>query len=49
MLDRLMTQMTEREGITEALKSENQMLWVRYMNSIRAQVEEIVDQELVYI
>ena len=29
MLDRLMTQITEREGVTEALKAENQMMWVQ--------------------
>lgn len=46
MMDRLMTQMAEREGITEALKEENQMEWVRRMNSIRSRTEEIVWAEL---
>ena len=48
MLDRLMTQITEREGVTEALKAENQMMWVQRMNSIRHRAEEIVRQELIY-
>ena len=42
MFDQLMTQMTEREGITEALKAENQMEWVQRMNSIRSRAEETV-------
>ena len=46
MLDRLMTQMAAQEGITEQLKAENQMEWVRRMNSIRSRAEEIVWNEL---
>ena len=48
MLDRLMTQLAEREGVTEALKAENQMLWVQCMNSIRYRAEEIVCQDFIY-
>ena len=48
LLNRLMTQMTKCEGTTEALKAENQMLWVQCMNSIRYRAEEIVNQELIY-
>ena len=48
MLDRLMTQITEREGVTEVLKAENQMMWVQRMNSIRHRAEEIVSQDLIY-
>ena len=48
MLNRLMTQMAERESITEALKADNQMMWVQRMNSIRHRAEEIVYQELIY-
>lgn len=47
LLDRLMTQMAERKGITEALKSENQMAWVQAMNSIRNRAEEIVCQDII--
>ena len=47
MYDLLMKQYTERDGNTEALKSENQMEWVRRMNSIRERVEEIVLYDLI--
>ena len=46
MLDRLMTQMAAQEGVTEQLKAENQMEWVRRMNSIRSKAEEIVWADL---
>ena len=46
MLDRLMTQMAAQESVTEQLKAENQMEWVRCMNSIRSRAEEIVWNEL---
>ena len=38
----------EQEGIDEALKAHDPMEWVRRMNGIKAQVEEIVLNELVY-
>ena len=41
-------QLSTREGVTEALKSADQMEWVRRMNSIRARAEESVLSELVY-
>lgn len=34
MYNRLMKQLAEREGITEKLKAENQMLWVGKINAI---------------
>ena len=43
----LIRQMAKPEGITEQMKAENQMEWVRRMNSIRVRVEEIVDYELI--
>ena len=48
MTELLMTQMAEREGVTEQLKAENQMAWVQRMNSIRNRAEEIVLAELIY-
>ena len=48
MLDRLMTQMIEHEGVTEQFKAEDQMAWVQRMNSILHRAEEIVHQELIY-
>lgn len=47
-LDALITQMARAEGITEQLKAENQIEWVRRMNSIRNWAEEIVSDELIY-
>lgn len=48
MLDWLMMQMAEREGITESLKAADQMAWVQKMNSIRTRAEEIVMSYLIY-
>ena len=48
MLDRLMTQMAEREGVTEALKEQDQIKWVQRMNSIRNRASEIVNRNLIY-
>lgn len=47
-LDFLVKKMAEKEGITEQLKAENQMLWVGKMNNIRLCAEEIVFKELIY-
>ena len=49
MLDQLVEQMKEKEGVTEKLKAENQMLWVGRMNNIIACAEEIVVREVVYV
>ena len=49
MLDRLIVQMAEAEGITEQMKEEDQMEWVRRMNGIRRRAEEIVERELIFI
>ena len=48
MFSRLVTQMAEREGVTEKLKAENQMEWVGRMNNIRNQVTEIINADLIY-
>lgn len=47
-LDRIVTQMAERENVTEALKVSDQMEWVRSMNSIHNRAEEIVLADIVY-
>ena len=47
MFDLLIKQYAAREGVTEQLKSKNQMEWARRMNSIRERVEEIINAELV--
>ena len=43
----LMEQMAEREGVTEQLKAQDQMLWVQRMNNIRMRAEETVYAELI--
>ena len=48
LLNRLTKQLAEHEGVTEALKAEDQMEWVRRMNNIRSRAEEIVFAELTY-
>ncbi len=48
MFSQLVDRMKQSEGITEQLKADDQMEWVRRMNSIRNQVTEIVNIELIY-
>lgn len=43
MLERLIEQMKEREGVTEQLKADDQLEWVRRMNNIRNRAEEVVN------
>ena len=47
-LDCIIAQMKEAEGITEELKSQDQMAWVRAINSIRNRAEEIIRSEMIY-
>ena len=47
MMDRLMSQMAEREGVTEQLKAEDQMTLIQRMNNIRHRAEEIVRKDLI--
>ena len=48
MFSRLVKQLSEKEVVTEALKAENQMLWVQKMNNLRNAAMEIVLNELIY-
>ena len=48
MFDRLVDELSEKEGVTEKLKAENPMLWVQQTNNIRNRVMEIVNSELIY-
>ncbi len=48
-MDIIMEQMCKAEGVDEALKESNQMEWVRKMNMIKAQAEEIVLNEIIYV
>ena len=48
MFSRLVKQMAESEGVTERMKADNQLEWVRKMNNIRNRAAEIVNFELIY-
>ena len=48
MFFRVVKQLAEKEGITETLKAENQMLWVQRMNTIRQTATEIVNSGIIY-
>ncbi len=48
LFSRLVKQMAEREGVTEALKAQDQMAWIGQMNNIRNRAMEIVNNELIY-
>ena len=49
MLEQLVEQMKENQGVTEQLKEEKQMLWLGKMNNIIACAEEVVVREVVYV
>ena len=44
----LIEQMSQQEGVSEKLKEENQMEWVRRMRNLENRAEEIVKAELIY-
>ena len=46
--DLLVKQFAESQGITEQLKAENQMLWMRQMNNIANQAREVIYSEIIY-
>ena len=48
IFSRLVKELAEKEGITETLKAENQMLWVQRMNAVRATATEIINHDLIY-
>jgi len=48
LLLRLVDEMASSDGITERLKAEDQMEWVRRMNCIKEQAMEIVMNEVIY-
>ena len=47
-MELIVPELAKRNGVTEQLKAENQMEWVRQMNACKAQAEEIVKAELIY-
>ena len=48
MEQQLISQLAQREGVTEKMKAENQMEWVARMNNIRNRADEIVLNDLIY-
>ena len=48
-VETLMKQMTEKQSVTEELKAQDQMEWVRLMNNIKASAEEIVLKNMIYV
>ena len=48
MFSRLVEQTAEREGVTEQLKSDNQLEWGRRINNIRNRAIEIINNDLIY-
>ena len=47
-LERMIDQMKDAEGITEALKASDSMAWIQRMNNIRARAEEVIREEVIY-
>ena len=48
MLELLVKQMAQAQGITEQMKAEDQMAWIGAMNNIRSAAEEVVMQEIMF-
>ena len=48
MEDRLIRQMADQQEVTEALKAQDQMVWVQKMNAIRSSAREIVLHDIIY-
>ena len=48
-MERIIEQMKESEGVTEALKAADQLAWVGAMNSIRNRAEEIIREEMIFV
>ena len=49
LFNRLTADLAQKEGITEQLKSTDQMKWVQKMNNIRERVTEVVNAEVIYL
>ena len=48
-VEMLMKQMVEKQGVTEELKAQDQMKWVRLMINIKSSAEEIVVKNTIYM
>lgn len=47
MVERLISELAEKQGVSEALKAQSQMQWVMAMNNIKLTAEEIVRNDLL--
>lgn len=47
-LDDMIPAMMEKTGVTEKMKEEDPLEWVRQMNNLKAQAEEVILKELIY-
>lgn len=47
-MEQIVRSLAEQNSVTEKLKAENQMEWVRQMSACKAQAEEVVKAELIY-
>ena len=47
-LEQMMDELQKANGLTEQMKSENPILWVQTMNSLKSQAEEAILSELIY-
>ena len=48
MFFRLVNEYADRQGVTEQLKAENQLLWIQKMSNIQSCVREVVEREIIY-
>ena len=48
LFSQLVSQMAVAEGVTETLKADDQMEWVRRMNDVQNRARELVNSELIY-
>ncbi len=49
MFSRLVKEYADRQGITEQLKAENQLLWIQKVNNIQSCVRDVVESEIIYL
>ena len=48
MEETILSQMAQKEGVSEQMKAEDMMKWVRLMNSLRSSAQEIVKAEVIF-
>lgn len=48
-LDLIVKQLTEKEGVNEQLKAQDQLTWIRTMNNIRNRAEEVTNTEVIFV